>query len=192
MASIVDKIFVFFFIAYATVLILTIVALPTVAAFFINRWFIRKGIKYVGLILLIIAPIWTVYEGYISIYPRDSFYFSEFKEVTLRMIPKTAKIIRKEASYPDFHGDYCSASLINISTADYNSLLNDLSNDNRMVKNKVNDFIGSDELDKVMGNYKTEQIVQSFTRSIPGEKDHYLYIGFLDDQMTIVVSVYVT
>jgi len=192
MASIIDKLFVFLFLAFAAVFMIAIISIPTVVAFFIFRWLRKKRIKYVGIILLIIAPSWTIYEVYTAIYPRDSFYYSEFKEVTLRDIPKSAVIIRKDASYPDFHGDYCSASLITLSTNDYNSLLNDLTNDKQITLNKAGEICGSEELDKVMGNYKKEQIINSFTRTIPGEEDHYLYIGFLDDKKTIVISVCVT
>ena len=188
----IDKIIVFLFLAIAVVFFATIIVLPTVTAFFINRWLTKKGIKYVGLFLLIIAPIWTAYEVYTAIYPTDSFYFSEFKEVTLREIPKSATVKNKDASYPDFHGDYCSASLITVSKDDYLSLLNELTNDRRITRNDAGEFTGSDELEKVMGSFKREQIIHSFTRRIAGQEDHYLYIGFLDDKETIIVSVCVT
>lgn len=192
MTEIIDKILVYGFLTFAVVFFATIITLPTVIAFFINRWLTKKGINYVGLFLLIIAPIWTAYEVYTAINPTDSFYLSEFKEVTLREAPKSATVKNKDASYPDFHGDYCSASLITVSNADYLSLLNELTNDRRITKNNSGEFTGSDELDKVMGNFKKEQIIHSFTRSIAGQEDHYLYIGFLDDKQTIVVSVCVT
>jgi hypothetical protein len=79
-----------------------------------------------------------------------------------------------------------------ISTDEYLQLLNDLTNDKRITKNKQGEIIGSNELDKVMGNLKTEQIIHSFTRNITGQEDHYLFIGFLDDKKTIVVTVCVT
>lgn len=192
MTEIIDKILVYGFLTFAVVSFVIIIALPTVVAFFINRWLTNKGIKFVGLFLLIIAPIWTVYEVYTAIYPTDSFYLSEFKKVTLREAPKSATVISKESSYPDFHGDYCSASLITFSNDDYSSLLNELINDKRITKNKPGEMISSSELDKVMGSFKNNQIIYSFTRSIAGQEDHYLYIGFLDDKRTIVVSVCVT
>jgi len=71
-------------------------------------------------------------------------------------------------------------------------LLKELSYDKRITKNKPGEIIGSSELDKVMGSFKTEQIICSFTRNIAGQEDHYLFIGFLDDKKTIVVSVCVT
>ena len=38
MNSLIDKVFVFFFIAIAIIFFVTLVALPTVAAYFLNRW----------------------------------------------------------------------------------------------------------------------------------------------------------
>jgi hypothetical protein len=192
MTEIIDKIIVYGFLTFAVFFCASLITLPTVIAFIFNRWLTKKGIKYVGMFLLILAPAWTVFEVYTAIYPLDNFYLSEFKEVTLREAPKSATIKNKDASYPDFHGDYCSASLIMVSKDDYTSLLNELTNDKRITKNKPGGIIGSNELDKIMGKFKTEQIIYSFTRSIAGQEDHYLYIGFLDDKQTLVVSVCVT
>ena len=189
MTEINNKIIVYGFFTFAVVFFASLIALPTVIAFLINRWLTKKGIKYVGMFLLIIAPIWTAYEVYTAIYPLDSFYLSEFKKVTLREAPKSATVKNKDASYPDFHGDYCSASLITVSKDYYSSLLNQITNDIRFTKNKPGEIIGSNELYKVMGDFKTEQIFYSFTRSIAGQENHYLYIGFLDDKQTILISV---
>jgi len=192
MSAIIDKIFVWGFILLAGVLALIMISLPTVIAYLIYRWFSKKKkyLKVIGISLLIIAPIWTFYEIYTAIYPTDSFYFKEFKDVTLREIPSSAKIIKKTASYPDFHGDYASVSLIRLSQKDYNSLLTELNNDNRIIKN--GELIVSSEFDEVMGNLKTNNILYSFSRKIPNEEDHYLYIGFLNDKITIIVLKYVT
>jgi hypothetical protein len=190
MGHIVDNILVVFIVIFGIVLILALISLPTVTAFFINRWLTKKGVKYIGIILLVVAPLWTIYEAYTAIYPTDSFYLDEFKEVTLREAPKTAEVIKKKASYPDFHGDYCSSALIKLSRHDYTNLLNELSRDKRFIKN--GELITSSEFDEVMGKLKTEQIKSGFTRQIPGEEDHYLYIGFLDDQETIIVYVSVS
>ncbi len=187
-----DNLFVFLFVALAVVFVVIIIALPTVIAFLINRWLAKKGVKYVGQILLIIAPIWTTYEVYTAIYPTDSFYLSEFKKVTLREAPKSASVKNKDATYPDLHGDYSSASLISFSINDYSSLLYELTNDKRITKNQPGEIISRSNLEKVMGDFKTEQIIYSFTRIIPEQTDQYFYIGFLDDKKTIVVAVSVT
>jgi hypothetical protein len=190
MTHIADNIFVVFIVIFGIVFILALISLPTVIAFLINRWLTKKGIKYIGTILLVIAPLWTIYETYTAIYPTDSFYLDEFKEVTLREAPKTAEVLKKTASYPDLHGEYCSTSLIKLSRQDYTNLLNELSRDKRLIKN--GELITSSEFDEIMGKLKTEQIKYSFTRQITGEEDHYLYIGFLDDQETIIVYVLVS
>lgn len=126
---------------------------------------------------------------YTAVYPLDSFYFSEYEEVTLRKAPQSATIINKTATYPDFHGDYASASLISLSKGDYTILLNELNKDRRLTKNEPDNFTGGSELNQVMGRFTQAQITDSFTRYIDGRSDHYLFIGFLDDKRTIVVFV---
>jgi hypothetical protein len=190
MASLVDTFLVWFIIILAGLFAIVLISTPTVIAYLVKRWLLTKGYNFIGITLMIIAPILTVYLVYTAFFPRNSYYLDEFKEVTLRQAPKTAKIIRKSASYPDFHGDYCSASIIRLTREDYIDLLIELSDDNRLTKNGK--LIGSSKLDQVMGTFKMEQIKCNFIREIPGEKDHYLYIGFLDDNETIIIYVSVT
>jgi hypothetical protein len=140
--------------------------------------------------LLIIAPVWTPYLVYTAIYPTDSFYFSEFKKVTLIEAPKSATIISKYASYPDFHGDYCSTSLMTLSSEDYLGLLNGLNNDKRPTKINKDEIVRSREFDEILGGFKTENIMHSFTLNINEKGNSYLFIGFLDDKKTIVVNIW--
>jgi hypothetical protein len=168
---------------------LTILIIPFVGLYFLHKWLTKKGLKIVGITLFVGFSVWLSYTIFRAIYPKDSFYYSEFKEVTLREAPKSARIIRKNASYPDFHGDYCSASLMSISTDEYSTLLMELKNDTLINRNTTGEIVGSAELDYVMGDYKREQIAYSFTRTIPNQEDHYLFIGFLQDKRTIVTTV---
>lgn len=192
MLSIGENIFLWGFILLVGVFAFIILALPTVIAYLIYRWSSqkKKSLRAIGILLLIIAPTWTIYEIYTAIYPTDSFYFQEFKDVTLREIPSSARILKKTASYPDFHGDYTSVSLINLSQKDYNSLLTELNRDKRLIKN--GEFMACREFDDIKGDLKIDDIKYSFIRNIPNEEDHYLYIGFLKDKTTIIVLKYVS
>jgi len=125
------------------------------------------------------------YSIYIAVYPADSFYFDDFKTVTSREIPKSALVIDKSASYPDFHGHYISCSLIRLSKQDYLNLLNELNNDKRMYKNA--EIIYSPEFNEVMKNKNAKNIKSAFARSNDGKPDECSYIGLFDDEKTIVV-----
>ncbi len=168
---------------------LSLIAIPYYLLYLLHKWLTSKGYRNVGPVLIISFSIFLIYSIYTAFYPTDSFYLSEFKDVTLREAPRSAMIIKKDASYPDFHGDYCSASLIALSNEDYSSLLTELINDERITEGKAGGIIGSNELHNVMGNLRTEQIIHNFTPSISGRENHYLYIGFFDDNKTIVISV---
>ncbi len=126
-----DKIFIFFLFAIAVVFLATIIALPTVIAFFINRWLTKKGIKYAGLFLLVIAPVWTAYEVYTAIYPTDSFYKDEFEYNTGLNFPNSGEILTKDASYPDLHGDYSATALFKTDQNDFNLILKSIQEDTK-------------------------------------------------------------
>jgi hypothetical protein len=136
------------------------------------------------LLVISVTVLFFVYEIYTAIYPTDSFYFDEFKKVTSLDIPKSAEIINKTASYPDFHGDYISCSIIKLSKPDYKLLLDTISNDKDMLKNP--DLGGSKQLDDVMETKKVSDIKRAFTRNMPG-KDYIAYIGFFDDDESVLV-----
>jgi hypothetical protein len=171
---------------------LAILAIPYIALYIFYKWLARKGFKIVGVSVIVAFSCFLAYNIYTGIYPTDDFYFSEFKQVTLRDAPKSASILSKNASYPDFHGGYCSASSMTLSAEDYAKLLRELNLDHRLTKTNFTEIVGSSELDKVITYKKMNQIAHGFVRNISGEEDHYLYIGFLNDQKTIVVSVCVT
>ena len=162
----------------------------------IKRWLIRtnrimpKTSRLINRSYLLVLFSFALYQTFEALFPSERLFAEEFKTVTLRAMPQSAKFISKIASYPDFHGDYCSSSQIKLSKVDYQKLLHELQSDRRM-KGK-SEPIGSEEFQYTLGNKTTEKIVESFTRTIEGEEDHYLYIGFYEDQRTVFVNICVT
>jgi hypothetical protein len=81
------------------------------------------------------ATVWAGLVGYVlftSIYPPDGFYLAHFTEVTQRAPPPSAKVIEKNATYPDHHGHFCSHSRIALSAGDYAALLADVGSDGQL------------------------------------------------------------
>lgn len=140
---------------------------------------ITNGYK---ILLLLIA----VFQTYKANYPFDSFYFNEFESVTLKSLPPSAEIIKKHSSYPDFHGDYCSSSLMRLSKEDYTNLFNELLSDKQLTKNL--EVKNSEEFDKVLDRNQQSEIKFHFRRIIPDKSGIYLFIGFLNDEQTILVN----
>ncbi len=172
---------------YLLIIFSSITGLLVLISFLGYKWLKRKDYPKIAIAIPAIIMGAFFYSIYTAFYPTDNFYFEEFKEVTLRQVPESAIVIRKSASYPDMHGDYCSASLIRLSRQDFIILFDELSQDKRLVKN--GELISSSEFEEVIGNSKPENIKFSFIRQITEKEDLYLYIGFMDDQETIVVSV---
>jgi hypothetical protein len=136
---------------------------------------------YVSLLILISAV-----QTYLAFYPTDKFFFNEFESVTLRKIPSSAVVIKKEASYPDIHGEYCSSSLLNLSNKDYDNLYNELTMDNRFKKN--GEILSAEEFDRILNKEKSKDI-EYFVQVRDYKKIwDYCYIGFLGDKHTIVIN----
>ena len=149
----------------------------------------RRFFKIIGLTGLMILGVLLIYISYTAFFPTDEFYFSEFKKVTSREIPKSANVIKKDASYPDLHGDYCSASVMTISEEDYDELLNQITKDRQLKEIRQDSIVNSEQLISVMSNFKNEQIAKCFIRDNLNNDDEYLFICFLNDKKTIVVNV---
>jgi hypothetical protein len=149
-----------------------------------------KKSRQLNLIYIIFLLLFSVYQTYNAFFPSEDFYEEEFKTVTLREIPKSAEFISKKASYPDFHGDYCSSSQIKLSKEDYQKLLTEIKSDKQFIENGQS--IGFEEFNYTLGNKSENKFSSSFIRQIENEEDHYLYIAFYDDNETIFVNICVT
>ena len=146
----------------------------------------KRGYKKTGIVISVFILGFLFYSIYTAVYPTDSFYYQDYKSAVLSDPPPSASIIKKSASYPDFHGHYCSVSLIKMSKADYQTILNKLNKDTVL---KKEDPIYSEELKEVLGNLNVGNFKASFTRE-ETEKDHrHSYIGFLNDGQTLIIDV---
>jgi hypothetical protein len=142
-----------------------------------------KAIKYGH----IAAIVLLTHETYFAIYPDDDFYLGEFEYVTDRKPPEDAVILFKYASYPDFHGDYCSFSRMQLSRLAYDGLLKELAKDKRFKS-----FYPSAQASSgYMSNGKLPELkVQSFFERNDLEDDHHYEISFLENtQIDILLCV---
>ncbi|MCG2617692.1 hypothetical protein LZZ85_25550 [Terrimonas sp. NA20] len=158
-----------------------------------RNYLIRKGKltaemnRKVNIAYIFVILVLSGYFTFDAFFPGKSFFKNEFNTVTLRELPESAIFIEKNASYPDFHGDYCSSSQIMLSQIDYTNLLNEITNDTRISKDKY--IVGSDEFSKTLGDKKAGDITNVFRRRIGVNNDFYYYIGFYKDGRTVFVTV---
>ena len=146
----------------------------------------KKRSKQINTIYLFIILLSSAYITYGISFPDDSFFKDEFSKVTLREIPGSAVFIEKSTDIPDFHGDYCSSSQIQLSPEDYTKLLNELKNDTIFSPEQQ---LGSDGFTKTLAEKKPGKIKSGFKRDIEGKNGHYYYIGFYEDGITIFVNI---
>ncbi len=100
------------------VIILTLIGLFALITY--GLWKIGK----IGKILSLSFLIFSLYSIYSAFYPSDSFYRDEFKYNIGFTLSKSAVFIDKEASYPDFHGDYFSRAIIQLNQEEFIEIKN--------------------------------------------------------------------
>ncbi len=170
--AIIVLLFIFLFLIFSIVSIIPFFILKHIR----KRYNLKE--KYfsnykIVLYILITTISFAFYESYTAVIPNDSFYYNEFEYITNRKIPKSAEIKFKDSSYPDFHGDYFSKSIIELSPKDYAKLLEELQNGKILIETNEND----------------KKILKTFERKIPNKSGKYLFIHFLKDGKTIILNV---
>jgi hypothetical protein len=162
-------------------LVLIIIIAIIAVLIFLFKQLSGKGHKKAAFIVTGVLLACVIYCVYFGVYPDDSFYFEDFKKITLSDVPSSAKIIAKDASYPDQHGDYISVALIRLSRRDYNILLTKITHDKRFSKGELT---GSKQLNKVVGpDFNSNQIKVQF---IAETNKAEMYIVFLDDGQSVI------
>lgn len=162
-----------------------IMTMPVWLGYIIYKIIKNRALKLMVAFIFGIAACWNIYAVYVEFYPPNNFYLEEFKKATLIEAPNSAKILNKATSYPDFHGDYCSASEIALSKEDYQKLYKQLNSDKKFIKNE--NYFGSEEFDKMIAG-KDKLIETSFFREVQ-EQDMAVCIVFLKDKKTIVTNL---
>jgi len=173
------------FVVIALIILAIVVAIPALIGFLFYRHLAKKGYKKTAIIILCAVFGFFLYNIYFAIYPGDAFYADEFKNAAFRDLPKTTHFLEKEASYPDFHGKYGTAFLIEVSREDFNSLKTQLLNDKRFKKASLH---GSAEITDVMRGYNEDNVVTSLARDDDSDRRRYCFVGFFKDKKTIIVN----
>jgi len=106
--------------SFISVLIIILLAL-FVACALLSRWLWRKGKYGKGIVCtLLVGVICLIYT---AIYPTESFYREEFVRIAAIPLPDSATFLHKEASYPNFHGDYSACALVRLPPNKFNRLM---------------------------------------------------------------------
>ncbi|TLM91076.1 hypothetical protein [Hymenobacter jeollabukensis] len=172
-----------FLLLFCAVLALSV---PLGICWLLYRWLIRRGHRRsaVGLPSLIILAL--CYFFYSAFYPGDDFYAQEYAQITGLALPASADIQRKDASYPDQHGDYAACARIKVSAADYQQLLRQLSRDTafRAQSSPRYHFIGSQTFDNVNPEPNAEA---RYRHAFSRDDNAFRFVGFLQDGRTIIV-----
>lgn len=104
--------------------------------------------------LISFFAIFVLVQLYWAGNPRDSFYIYDFERMAPVKFPASGKIVRKYASLLDFHGDYESCALIEVSPEDFQVLSEAIIKGEPPMENKQPYSCGSIDAAGKMPKYK--------------------------------------
>jgi len=99
--------------------LLAIISIPIIISYFGYKLLTKTRLRkfaFVFPIIIIGAFIYIVFRGF---YPEDSFFKEEFERNSGINFPSSGDIIEKEATYPDFHGDYQAYAIMEVDENEY-------------------------------------------------------------------------
>ena len=127
------------------------------------------------------------WQAWFAVFPNDDFFLAEFEQAAARPAPPGAKVLARYASYPDFHGDYCSFSRMETDHSTYDRLLAELGADSRFTAGNGTSM----SIDDGEREVASLPIARTFNRN-DVKPDHHYTIDFLGSGRHIETRVCVT
>ena len=166
---------------------IVIIGVPIVISYFIYRWLRKTEFKKYAFILPIIILVTLTFFIYTAFYPTDSFYREDFESNTNIKLPDTAKILAKDASYPDQFGDYWSSAIIQLNEVEHLNLRLELSKSENFAIDTTNQKIGITK----KYNKLTENISENEIKIVYYNKNkQWFKVAFLKDKKRIIFERY--
>ena len=166
------------------ILVLAIlIALPIVILIFIYQWVKKTRHRKIAIFISLLIIGAFTYFIYSSFHPNDNFYITDFERNTLIKLPKSTKIIDKDATFPDQHGHYTSRAIFELNEQDYLNVFRKLKNDSlfEVDTNKIKFFMDTEKF------FKENDIeFNKIDFMMIGGGEVQLKTGFLKDHKTII------
>ena len=171
------------FLLFLILIILLIIGLPIVLSYFAYRWVRKTKFKKYALIIPSFILGTLIFIIYTAFYPNDSFYLEDFELNTNIKLPKTAKILDKDASYPDQFGDYWSSAIIELNEDEYLNLQLELSKSENFAIDTTTQKIGiTKDYSKLTENISENEIKIVYYN----KNEQWFKVAFLKDKKRII------
>ena len=124
------------------------------------------------------------YYIFTAFYPTDDFYEEQFKSLSGIELPKDYKLIYKDSSYPDIHGDFYSLYIIKVNQDYYDTL------PIKLLKNNFKKYTYRKEpfrAVRIPREYQNVEISYEYHRRYENKKTLFFYIGFINNDSSVVI-----
>jgi len=122
--------------------------------YLIFRWLNKIGQTKIGLWFLALIFFGLTYLIYIALNPTDGFYKDEFENYTGLEFPESGKILIKNATYPDQHGDYSAHAVFKLDKKDFLKITEQIQKSSKFQ-------IDTDKFLKPTANHQTHYLLNS-------------------------------
>ena len=144
-----------------------------------------RKINKTYIIFLSICSLILFAISYNDVFPNDDFYTEEFTLYTGIKLPASADIKEKDASYPDFFGDFSAVAIIELNSNDYDKLKKDISQLKNFQVDTTSQKIGvTDIFETLAEKIKKSDIEIVFLKS----DAEWFKLAFLKDGRTIILE----
>lgn len=133
---------------------------------FIRIFFFRKG-KIAKVVFTVVAILLAL-QVYWSVYPEDEFYISHLETYLDLKLSSDTKVLKKDASFPDQHGDFSLCVEILLNPSDFAKVTKKM----EKIESSAKSSTGSCYVEKKFDRSKFDQIV--FTEN---DENEYNEIG---------------
>lgn len=149
----------------------------------------KKGFKRTAFAIPVFVVGLIAYVIYIAIYPSNDYYKDEFETDLSTPFPKSATIIKTDATYPDIHGHFQACFAMTIAQNGYFDFKRRLDTMQDMTVNSNIDSVlgqesGSEPYANIMKNYNLKNIISVYSKKV--EQPHKVYLIFFNDNKTAV------
>ncbi|MEJ7560072.1 MAG: hypothetical protein WKF66_17290 [Pedobacter sp.] len=122
--------------------------------YLIFRWLNKIEQTEIGLWLFTLIFFGLTYLIYTVLNPTDRFYKDEFENYTGLQFPESGKILMKNATYPDQHGDYSAHAVFKVDKKDFLKIT-------EQIRKSIKFQIATDKFSRPTTNYKTQYLLNS-------------------------------
>ena len=120
---------------------------------------------------------------YLAVNPTNEFYIEQFEKNSEIKFPISGRIIEKDATFPDLHGDYWAAAIIEVEKSEFEILKTKFKKSTLFIIDTTNQKIGvTKEYDQLTNGIQMNEIEIVYANN----REEWFKVAFLNDSKRLI------